>query len=62
MKKRKATTYTLREKGMVSSSTVGRLKKGESVSTNTIDALCEILKCEPHDVIKFIPSETSPGT
>lgn len=45
MRQRGATTYTLQVKGHISSSTIRRLKAGESVSTNTLDALCEILQC-----------------
>lgn len=54
MKQRSATTYTLEVKGEISSSTIRRLKAGESVSTNTLDALCKILKCGVSDVIEFI--------
>ena len=43
MKRKNATTYTLQVKGEISSSTVRRLKANESVSTNTLDALCRIL-------------------
>ena len=45
MKRKNATTYTLQVKGEISSSTVRRLKANESVSTNTLDALCRILDC-----------------
>ncbi len=55
MKKKKATTYTLQVKGNVSSSTVRRLKAGDSVSTNTIDEICRILNCEIDDIMKYIP-------
>ena len=51
-----ATTYTLQFKGNVSSSTIRRLKAGESVSTNTLDALCTILHCNLADVIEYLPS------
>ena len=44
MKERGATTYTLQVKGQISSSTIRRLKAGDSVSTNTLDALCKILR------------------
>ena len=54
MHKRGATTYTLEVKGNISSSTIRRLKAGESVSTNTIDSLCTILKCDISDVIAYI--------
>lgn len=54
MKERSATTYTLEVKGNISSSTIRRLKAGESVSTNTLDALCKILECDITDLIEFI--------
>ena len=57
MKKQSATTYTLQVKGQISSSTIRRMKAGESVSTNTIDALCKLLDCSIHEVIQFIPEE-----
>lgn len=53
MKRKKATTYTLQVKGNISSSTIRRMKAGESVSTNTIDALCALLDCEVSDIIKY---------
>jgi DNA-binding Xre family transcriptional regulator len=52
-----ATTYILQVKGEISSSTIRRLKANESVSTNTLDALCKILECEIGDIIKFLPDE-----
>jgi len=57
MDQRKATTYTLEVKGKISSSTIRRLKAGESVSTNTLDALCAILDCTAEDIIQYIPDE-----
>ena len=55
MQKNNASTYTLQVKGGISSSTIRRLKAGESVSTNTIDALCKTLHCSVQDIIKFLP-------
>lgn len=55
-----ATTYTLQVKGQISSSTIRRLKAGQSVSTNTIDALCKILGCELNDILAFLPDENTP--
>ena len=51
MRQKKATTYTLQVKGGISSSTIRRLKAGESVSTNTLDALCKVLNCGIDDII-----------
>ena len=55
-----ATTYTLQVKGQISSSTIRRLKTGQSVSTNTIDALCRLLGCGPTDILAYIPDKTDP--
>ena len=55
-----ATTYTLQVKGGISSATIRRLKAGQSVSTNTIDALCKLLECGLTEVLDFIPDETTP--
>ena len=52
-----ATTYTLQVKGQISSSTIRRLKTGQSVSTNTIDALCKLLNCALTDVLAFLPDD-----
>lgn len=57
MKVRGATTYTLQVRGEISSSTVRRLKAGESVSTNTLDALCRILECELSEIVEYIPDK-----
>ena len=57
MKERGATTYTLQVKGQISSSTIRRLKAGDSVSTNTLDALCKILQCDLSDIVYYLPDE-----
>ena len=57
MEKRGATTYTLQCKGGISSSTIRRLKANESVSTNTLDALCKILDCTLDDIVKYLPDD-----
>lgn len=58
MRIRGITTYTLQVKGGISSSTIRRLKAGESVSTNTLDALCKIIECDLSDIISFRPDDT----
>ena len=58
MKRKGATTYTLRfkdETENISGSTLLRLQNNESVSTNTLNALCKILNCELSDVAKYVP-------
>jgi len=60
MKRKGATTYTLRNKGKpytVSGSTMKRINSGGAVSTNTLDAICKILDCKVSDIIEFMPDE-----
>ena len=44
-------------KGGISSSSIRRLKAGESVSTNTLDALCKILDCTLDEIIIYLPDK-----
>lgn len=58
MKKKNATSYTLRNKGkpyIVSGSIWEQIKRGQPISTNTLDAICKILDCTIPDIIEFIP-------
>ena len=57
MELRGATTYTLQVKGGISSSTIRRMKAGESVSTNTLEALCKILDCALEDIVEYLPDK-----
>ena len=57
MKQRGATTYTLQVKGGISSSTIRRMKAGDSVSTHTLDMLCKLLDCTLDDIAAYLPDE-----
>lgn len=58
IKKRKISTYYLRNKCgdyNLGNKTLERLLNDESVSTNTIDALCQIFGCEITDIMEVLP-------
>lgn len=60
MKQKNITTYYLRNKGdsyNISSSSIRRIQAGQSISTNTVDALCKILECSVQDVIEYVNEE-----
>lgn len=57
MKRRGVTTYTLRVKCGVSGSTIQRLKKNQSVSTNTLSDLCALLDCSLSEVAEYRKDE-----
>lgn len=51
--KKGITEYNLIFKQGFSANTLYRMKKGEAISTKTLDALCFALDCEISDIIKF---------
>ncbi|MCI5499555.1 MAG: helix-turn-helix transcriptional regulator [Clostridiales bacterium] len=57
MKKKKFTTYTLREKHKIGHATVQRLQDNKPVSTYTLDRLCKILNCRLDEVAEYIPDK-----
>ena len=56
MKKKGVSQYTLIKKYGVSPAQITRLKRNESVSTNTINMFCEILNCSVSEIMEYIPS------
>ena len=54
------TTYYLRNKCGIynlDSKTIKRLMNDESVSTNTLNSICNILNCQLNDIVDFLPDE-----
>lgn len=56
MKDRQITSYRL-EKLVFSRATYYSIQKGNSISTNTVNQLCKLLKCNVSDVMEFIDEE-----
>ena len=57
---RKITSYYLRNKCgrfNLDSKTIQRFMADESISTYTLDSLCNILGCTPADLMEFTPDE-----
>ncbi len=59
MKRKGISQYALIKKHGISPSQITRLKRNESVSTNTIDTFCRILDCQISDIVEYIPDEKS---
>lgn len=53
-----SSTYWLRQNGF-HSATVTKLRKNERVNTDTINALCRLLNCQPGDILEYIPDESN---
>ena len=47
----------LRLKIGVSSATLAKLSKNQYVSLEVIDKICDVLHCQPGDIIEFVPDK-----
>ena len=52
--KKNITEYYLIYKQGFSANTIHRIKKGEAISTKTLDTLCYVLDCSVGDIIEFV--------
>ena len=52
----KSSTYWLRQNG-VHPTVVNKLKKDGRVNIDTIDKLCELLDCQPGDLMEYVREE-----
>ena len=58
--KKRLSTYTLRVRFQISGSTEQRLRRNMSVSTNTLDDLCNLLGCSLSEIAEHVPNEGQP--
>lgn len=56
MKDKQITSYRLEKLGF-SRATYYSIQKGNSISTNTVNQLCKLLKCSVSDIIEFIDED-----
>lgn len=50
---RKMKKIDLMREAHISSNALAHLSKGESVSINVIEKICEVLQCTPNDILEF---------
>ena len=55
-KKGKSETYWLRQNGF-HSVTVTKLRKNQTITSETMASLCKLLECQPGDIMEYIPDE-----
>ena len=54
LKEKGVTTYAMRKDKLLSESTIQKLRKGVGVSWENIETLCELLQCQPGDLIEYV--------
>ena len=54
LKEKGYTTYRIRQEKILSESTVQKLRAGVGVSWDNLETICELLVCQPGDLIEFV--------
>lgn len=53
------TTYRLRKEKILGESTMQQFRSGEIVSTENLSRVCELLGCQPGDILEYVPDVPS---
>lgn len=53
MKEKNITTYILIKDYNINPRTINNLKHNKSITMDTLERLCSILKCTPNDIVEF---------
>ena len=48
-------TYRLQKERVLPNSVIIRIRKGEPITTTTLDTICKLCKCQPGDLLTYIP-------
>lgn len=52
-------TYRIRQDGLLSQSTLQKLREGKGVSWDNMETICRLLNCQPGDLLEYVPEEHS---
>lgn len=61
LKRKGYTRKRIREDKIMGQSTYDNLRTGGVVNTNTLNTLCELLQCQPGEIIEWVPDEKKEG-
>lgn len=60
MKNRGISTYRLGKLGF-SMSTYYAMRRGDNISTHTLNQLCKLLQCKVEDILEYVDEDTEQG-
>lgn len=50
-------TSRIRKEKLLGECTLQKLRGNEPISWKSIETLCELLKCQPGDILRYVPGE-----
>jgi len=57
LKEKGFSTYKLRQEKLLGESVIQRIRRGELVSWPNMTRLCQLLQCQPGDILEFTESQ-----
>lgn len=58
LKKAGYSSYRIRQEKIMGESTMQRLRKGDiAITVDSLGVICNLLKCQPGDLLEWIPDE-----
>lgn len=57
MEEKGLTTYRIRKEKIISEGTLQSIRKGKSITTDSIASLCAALDCQPGDIMEYVSDE-----
>ena len=58
MNRENITQKELKDKKILSGATIAKMRRNETVNTDSIDKICAYLNCQPGDIMEFEPDDT----
>lgn len=59
MKQKGITSYTIRQNNIIGQATLTKIRNGGDIDTRTIAKFCELLECQPGDILEYVPNKDS---
>ena len=57
LKEKGYNTNRIRTEGLLSQSTLQKLREGKGVAWENLEKICELLECQPADLIEYVVKE-----
>ncbi len=56
LKEKGYSTYRLRKEKIFGEATIQKIRMGELVSWDNISTMCQLLECQPGDIVEYVDS------
>ena len=57
MNEKGLTSYKIKQEKIIGQATLKKIKEGGDIDTRTISKLCEVLECQPGDILEYVSDD-----